>query len=335
MAFAGDSPPVISPASIPISPYNSTAWAQLTSAASSGQQIEAILLEYEPEGLEEKMAWGFLINPATMDFENSAQYGEVAPHATKVVSSQYSHTSGQIFTTPGMMFSLWCCQKSARSLLEGLKKLMEADPINGKFAPPLLRFSWGSFNLGPLSLIKYSYKVTAVLGGEPADVRDLTLTFKEQPRPLTQAEQEALAQARLEQQMEDRAAQGGPKLPLTERQQEEATTRATTFLEKNADQFSADVQSLIRSKDYKLEVDDRTGLVTMLDGEGKKLGLVSQYDSTNHKVGRNLTSIPLKEGGTIGEGVIGEDGAVGAAPTPTATPSPTPTPTPTPAPVVM
>jgi hypothetical protein len=326
MALAGDSPP-LSPKSATPSPYNATAWAQLTRAAGSGQQIEAILLEYEPEGKDEKMAWGFLINPATMEFENSAQYGEVAPHAAKVVSSQYSHTSGQTFTTPGMMFSLWCCQKSARSLLDGLKKLMEADPINGKFAPPLLRFSWGSFNLGPLSLIKYSYKVTAVLDGEPADVRDLTLTFKEQPRPLTQAEQEALAQARLQQQMEDQAAQGGPKLPLTERQQDEAKTRATTFLEKNADQFSADVQSLVRSKGYTLEVSDKTGIVTMLDSEGKKLGMVSQFDSANHKVGRNLTSIPLKEGGTINDGVVNEDGTIGATPVPTpaSTSSPTPT----------
>jgi hypothetical protein len=330
MALAGDSPPLPSPRAATPSPYNATAWAQLTSAAGSGQPIEAILLEYEPEGKDEKMAWGFLINPATMDFENSAQYGEVAPHATKVVSSQYSHTSGQTFTTPGMMFSLWCYGKSLRSLLDGLKTLMEADPINGKFAPPLLRFSWGSFNLGPLSLIKYSYKITAVLDGEPADVRDLTLTFKEQPRPLTQAEQEALAQARLQQQMEDRAAQGGPQMPLTERQQEEAKTRATTFLEKNADQFSADVQSLIRSKGYKLEVDDKTGLVTMLDSEGKKLGLVSQHDAINHKVGRNLTSIPLKAGGTINDGVVSEDGTIEVTSAPTSANTSTPTPTPTP-----
>jgi hypothetical protein len=329
MAFAGETPPSPTPpaalnGSAP-SPYNATAWAQLA-AASSGQQIEALLLEYAPEGQAEKLAWGFLINPASMQFENSASYGEVAPHATTVVSSQYSHTTGDTFTTPGMRFSTWCCGKSVRPLLEGLKSLLEADPLNGKFAPPLLRFSWGSFDLGPLSLISYSYTVTAVLGGEPADVRDMTLTFKEQPRPLTQAEQEALAQARLEQQMADRAAQNGPKMPLTERQGEEAKERAKLYLEKNKDQFSADAQALIQGGGYSLEVDQNTGLVTMLDTEGKKLGVVSQYDATNHKVGANLTTVPLKEGAKLSDGAIGEDGAV--APPAAATPAPSPSPMP-------
>lgn len=312
------------------SPYNATAWAQLAAAAKSGNQIEALLLEYAPEGQGEKLAWGFLINPSTMDFQNSASYGDVAPHAATVVSSQYSHTAGDTFTTPGMAFSLWCYGKSAKVLLDGLKALLHADPINGRFAPPLLRFSWGGFNLGPLSLISYSYKVTAIAGDGPADVRDLSLTFKEQPRPLTQAEQEALAQARLQQQIEDRAAQNGPKLPLTERQAEDAKARAKSYLEKNSEQFSADAQALIKEGGYSLEVDADTGLVAMLDTEGKKLGTVSQYDATNHKVGANLTTIPLKEGGKLSDGAIGEDGAVAAiaaAPAPApATPAPTPTP---------
>lgn len=309
------------PLSIP-TPYNATAWAQLTEAASAPTPIEAILLEYESDGADEKPAWGFLVNPAVIEIENSAQYGEVAPHASTVTSSQYSHTSGETLTTPGMMFSLWCYKKSVRSLLSGLKKLLEADPVNDRFAPPLLRFSWGSFNVGPLVLIKYSYKITAVLNGEPTDVRDLTLTFKLQPRPLTQAEQEQLAQARLTQAVEDAAARGAPRLPLTDRALDEARARARAFLERNRDRFSADVQSTIRANRYTLSVSPETGIVTMVDADGSRIGVVSQFDGDRHKVERRSFTIPLASGAPpIADGAITADGtldtATAAAPLPT------------------
>lgn len=292
-------------------PFNPTPWQQLTDAANDGIAIEALLLEYDPDGKEEKMAWGFLINPQSLDIENTANYGEVAPHATTVSTKQYSHTKGRTFTTPGMMFSLWCYKKSVKSLLDGLDKLMQADPANDRFAPALLRFSWGSYDLGPLSLVKYSYRIIAVSGGDPTDVRDLTLTFEEQPRPLTQAEQEEKAQQRAAQAKEDRLAQGGPRNPLTERQQSDAEARAKAFLERNIEQFSADVQSLVRSGEYTLQVSQDNGVVMLLDGEAK-IGVVSQFDGTNHKVGGQITSVPLKEGGSVAVGAIGKDGSVGA-----------------------
>ncbi|HEY9750527.1 MAG TPA: hypothetical protein V6C63_17730 [Allocoleopsis sp.] len=279
-------------------PYNATAWAKLQSVQSAGQQIEALLLEYEPEGKEEKLAWGFLINPQSLDFENAANYGEVATHATTVTSSQYSHTSGQTLTIPGMMFSLWCYKKSVRTLLDGLKKLLEADPINGRFAPALLRFSWGSYSLGPLSLIKYSYRITAVANGEPTDVRDLTLTFKEQPRPLTKAEQEQRAQQRLKQQMADAVAKGAPKLPLTERQQKDAIAAAEKYLKENITQWSADVQALLKANaDIKklLTVDAKTGVVTLNGKDNTKIGVVLQYDGTIGTAGKTCT-VPVKPG---------------------------------------
>lgn len=307
MVSASDRP---SPRTSTPRPYNATAWQQLADAAGSGQQIEAVLLKYEPEGQAEAIAWGFLINPSSLEFENAANYGEVSPHATTVTSSQYSHTTGQVFTTPGMMFDTWCCRKSLRSLLDGLKKLLEADPENDQYAPPLLRFSWGSFNLGPLLLMKYSYKITAVLDGEPAAVRDLTLTFKEQPRPLTQAEQEAAAQARLAAQAADRELDGKPRLPLTDRQQAEAKQRAELFLQRNIALFSADVQAVIRAGGYKLEANPDTGQVTLLNPGGTKLGIVSQFDGTNHRAGQNISTLPLAQNASLGSGNIGTDGAI-------------------------
>lgn len=260
-------------------------------------------MEYEPEGKEEKLAWGFLINPQSLDFENSANYGEVAPHATTVTSSQYSHTSGQTLTTPGMQFSLWCYKKSVKTLLDGLKKLLEADPLNNRFSPALLRFSWGSYNLGPLVLLKYSYKVTAVSNGEPTDIKDLTLTFKEQPRPLTKAEQEQRAQQRLKQQQETAAARGEPSLTLTERQQADAIALAEKYLKDNLNQWSPDVQALIKSeKDLKkkLTADTKTGAVTLSDKDGKKVGVVLTYDGTKATAGSKCT-IPVKQGGKAPE----------------------------------
>jgi hypothetical protein len=279
-------------------PYNEKVFQSLTDLTASGQPVEAILLEYEPEGKEEKLAWGFLINPQSLDIENSGNYGEVAPHATTVTSSQYSHTSGQTLTTPGMQFALWCYKKSAKKLLDGLKKLLEADPDNKRFSPPLLRFSWGSYNLGPLVLVKYSYKIVALSGGEPTDVRDLSLTFKEQPRPLTKAEQEAKAIERLKEQQKIFGAQDAPKLELTQRQQELAIAEAEKYLKANASQWSADVQSLIKSPDFKkyLSVDSKTGIVTLSGKDSKKLGVVLQYDGTKAIAGTKCT-VPVKQGG--------------------------------------
>jgi hypothetical protein len=283
-------------------PYNSTAWSKLSELSGETTPVEALLLEYEPEGKEEKLAWGFLINPQSLDFENTANYGTVAPHATTVQSSQYSSTTGQTLTTPGMRFALWCYKKSAKVLLDGLKKLLEADPLNNKFSPPLLRFSWGSYNLGPLVLVKYSYKVTAVSNGEPTTVTDLTLTFKEQPRPLTKAEQEKRSQDRLKQQQESAKARGetaSPTLALTERQQQDALTIAEKYLKDNISQWSADIQTLIKSdKDFKkkLTVDAKTGVVTLSDKDGKKLGTVLIYDGTKAVAGTKCT-IPVKQGG--------------------------------------
>jgi hypothetical protein len=294
-------PPAPNTVSAP-NPYNNRAWATLTDTT-EGQHIEAILLEYEPEGKEEKLAWGFLINPQSLDFENSASYGEVSPHATTVTSSQYSHTTGQTLTTPGMQFSLWCYKKSAKVLLDGLKKLLEADPLNNKFSPPLLRFSWGSYNLGPLSLLKYSYRVVAVANGEPTDVRDLTLTFKEQPRPLTKAEQEQRAAERLKQQQETAALKGEPALALTERQQADAIALAEKYLKDNISQWSADVQSLIKSTPTlknNLSVDVKTGVVTLSDKDKKKVGVVIQYDGVNAK-GGSVCTVPVKAGGKAPE----------------------------------
>lgn len=309
-----------------LSPYNATAFNELLDAADSGQAIEAVLLEYEVDGLNEKLAWRFLINPSVMEFENSASYGEIAPHATTVTSSQFSHTTGQTFTTPGMMISLWQCKKSLKTMLDDLKSLLEADPESDRFAPPLLRFSWGSFDIGPLSLLSYSYKITAIRGGEPTDIRDLTLKFKEQPRPLTQAEQEAKAQARLDQVKADNEAQGAPRMPLTEKQRADASDRARAFLTKNVDLFGADVQAEIREGRYSLNIDAKTGIVTMTSKAGEELGVVSQYNGTTHAIGR-ITTIALKSP-PLAAGSIGADGAIGpagAAATPPATAATTPT----------
>lgn len=292
----------LSPRSDTPSPYNATAWSKLADATGSGSPIEAVLLEYEPEGKEEKLAWGFLINPQSLDFENSATYGVVSPHATTVQSSQYSFTTGHTLTTPGMQFALWCYKKSAKALLDGLKKLLEADPLNGKFAPPLLRFSWGSFNVGPLVLVKYNYKIVALRDGEPTDVKDLTLTFKEVPRPLTKAEQEQRSQQRLKAQQEILALQGAPKLALTDRQQQEALSVAEKYLKDNVSQWSADVQALVKSGDLKklLSVDPKLGTVTLLGKDKKAIGVVLQSDGTKAKAGSTCT-IPVKTGGKAPE----------------------------------
>ncbi len=103
------------------------------------------------------------------------------------------------------------------------------------------------------------------------------------------------------------------------------------------------MQAAIRANNYQLAVNPDTGLVTMTGADGTRIGVVSQFDGTSHKVERRLLTVPLKEGGTIADGAIQEDGSIvptattnalttaaTALPTPTPSPSPSPTPTPTP-----
>ena len=286
-----NAPPLINPSALAILP----------NGTKSPGRIEAVLLEYDVEGKVEKPLWLFLVNPATLDYQASAQYAEASPLASKVKAKQFTASSGEKLTISDLIFETYCLGKSLLPLSDGLKALLEAKTEQGKFAPPILLFRWGKKRFGPCVLTDVRRTETAWLDGDPARMK-LTLTLEEIPKPPTKAELEAKKKAREEAAAQRREAEGKPPLKLTGRQQQEAVEAAKAYLKANAAAFSADVQKEIEKGDYQLATDPDTGDVTLSSAKGDKIGVVLRSLGDNKIVANSkVTSVPLASGAKLPE----------------------------------
>lgn len=288
---AGDTPPrrtVTNSNSL----LNPTALAILPSASTSGR-VEAVLLEYDIEGKKEKPLWLFLVNPATLDYQDSADYSEVSPLASRVKVRQYTASSGARLTISDLLFSTYCLGKSLKPLTEGIQALLRAKTEENKFAPPVLMFRWGSKRFGPCVLTDVKWTESAWLGGEAARLK-MSLTLEEVPKPLTAAEIEARKKAKEKADQEKRSTSGKPPVKLTDRQRKEASDKAKEYLKTNAKLWSADVQAAVEKGNYKLATDPDTGDVTMFDAKGAKLGVVLRSLGDKQQLANDkITTIPL------------------------------------------
>lgn len=292
MAFAGELPPGI---------INPTAYRNLPKAEASQEIVEAVLLEYDMNGKEEKPLWFFLVNPRALQFQDQAEYGTVSPLATKAKHRFYNAASGATLRISDLVFSLYCLGRSARPLIDGARALLRAKPEENKFAPPVLMFRMGRRRFGPCILTSVDWSEEAWLGGDPARVK-MSLVLEEIARPLTPAELEAKAKAKEQAERDKNKAEDKPKLPLTQRQREEASKAAKEYLTKNAEEWDANVQSLVKRGAYKLSTDEKTGDVTMFDSKGQKLGTVLRaLGDKKLLANKTITTIPLKTGGKVPE----------------------------------
>lgn len=306
MAFVGDNLPgraaiagieaiaaVVAATPTPL-PYNSTAWAALKDSAKDSS-VQAVLLEYDINGNEDKPAWEFLINPRSLRYTDSATYTPISPHASRVAHHHYSSASGATLTIPDLVFSTFCYGKSFRSLIEGARELMRCKALNNDFAPPLLLFKFGSLRFGPCLLSSLDWEDSAWLGGDEARTR-LSLTLIETAKPETEAEKSAAASVRQQAEALTREAKNQPRVPLTPRQVERAEAIARAYLLQNQNEWSDSVQSLILSG-FKVTADPKTGDVTMRSPSGETMGVVMRYVTEDNILSAGAsTTVPMREG---------------------------------------
>lgn len=298
MALAGEFPPTRTATNGLLNP---SAFSHLPSAAKSTGQIEAALIEFDIDGKVEKPLWLFLVNPASLQFTDQAQYGSVSPIASKVAQRFYQSARGATLKIPDLLFYTYCEGKSVLPLIDGARALLRATPDKGKFAPPVLQFRMGTRKFGPCILTQVDWEERAWLGGDPARVK-MSVTLEEIPKPLTKAELEAKARAKSESEQALNDASGKPKLPLTQRQKEDASKAAKDYLAKNVDQLDPSTQALIKQSRYKLATDEKSGDVTMTDASGNKVGVVLRSLGDNKILANpKITTIPLKSGGKLPE----------------------------------
>ncbi|RCJ20129.1 hypothetical protein A6S26_05255 [Nostoc sp. ATCC 43529] len=275
--------------------YNSV-YSQLPEASKEGASIEAVLLEYDISGNAAKPLWQFLVNPQSLRFSREAKYTEISPLASQRSEVQYVATTGQTLSIPDLILQTWYCGKSLRPLIEGINLLLQADIKNKKYAPPILKFQWGTREFGPCVLTNIQWEESAWLGGEPASVK-LGLELKEVPKAISRGEIEQQKTKAMETAKTTREKQGKPRLPLTDRQRADASTAAKKYLETNIKQWAADVQAAIRGNKYKLSTDANSGAVAMIGVGGKAVGTVLVWDGFTAKTGQSITTIPLVTGG--------------------------------------
>lgn len=235
--------------------------------------VEAYLIEYSTDLSVEERLWTFFYNPQMLRFSGDAKYNETGTFAAREQNQQFGYSSGLTLEVPRLYLDSYCLGKSLRPLLEGLDELRKADVKKSKFNPPILSFIWGSRRFSPCVLTRISWDESAWLSGEPARVQ-MSLTFLQVPKPgalgakMTTTTFDA----------DKKALEGKPRQELTDRQRQDASTKAREWLAANQQTLDSTTQNLVRSNRYKLLTDAKTGDVTMLDLKGQKVGTVGRWD---------------------------------------------------------
>lgn len=316
MTVSGTQPPggvqtAIAQAIAPPLVYNGEAWRSLPDVSRDAQGIEAVLLEFDLNGSEEKPAWKFLVNPRSLRWRDAAEYTAILPHASRAAHRHYGGSAGATLVIPDLSLNTYYWGKSVTPLIEGARELLKAKPAENLFSPPLLVFRLGALRFGPCLLESVEWDESAWLGGERARV-NMSLTLVEVIKPLTEAEKEERERQRQEAEADRREAQGLPRVPLLENQRQAASTAAREYLEAHKSEWSDEVQALIQAGRYSLQTDPNTGDVAMLDGS-RTVGIILRSTGREFRTGSTFTTIP--RAGT----------ATGTAPTPaptTTTPAP-------------
>jgi len=294
MSYSGSSP--AQPKTPTVNPqFNPSAWKTLPTA--TVQQAEAVLLQYNTDASKESIAYIFGVNPASADFDYSAEYSPVATVSAEIPHQVFNYSSGGKLSFSDMTLNAYCYGKSLRPLLEGAIALTKATLAQNKYAPPILTFRMGTEIFEPCVLLSVKYTREASLGGEPARVK-LSMTLQQVPKQKSKAEKEAQTKAQQQDVANTNLAQGKPALPLSLRQQNDATTAATAFLNKYANLFDPSIAKLIKNGNYTYSTDTNLGTVSMMSGV-INLGTVVQNSGTVIKGGTGITSLLLRAGAVL------------------------------------
>ncbi|MDF5717980.1 MAG: hypothetical protein PUP93_29975 [Rhizonema sp. NSF051] len=272
--------------------FNSSAWKKLPSA--TAQTVEAVLLNYSIDKTKEDIAYIFGVNPATTDYDYSAEYSAVPTVSTNAPHQVFNYSTGGKLTLSDMVLNAYVYGKSLRPLIEGAIALTKAQLSNNKYAPPILTFRMGTEILEPCVLLSVKYVREASLGGEPARIK-LSMTLQQIPKQKSKAEKEAQAKKQQQDTANRNVALNKPPMPLSLRQQNDTKAGAKSFLGKYANLLDPSIGNAYKAGDYAFLTDAVNGTVSLFTGKTNQ-GVVVQNNGKLISGGKGVTSIKTKAG---------------------------------------
>lgn len=220
-------------------------------------------------------------------------YAKAVTTATSTQAKQYYHTEGRELQVEGLLMETFRLGRSLRPILEQLQALLVPDVANQSLAPKVLNFIWGNQSFRPCVLTDINWTETSWLNGEPATV-ELSMSLEEIP-----AGDDDPVKRWVSDQKKATATSGQPgaatadskdgkkkiQTGLTDRQTQDASKKADAYLKANQTKYSPTVRDRVKSGNYLLETDRKTGDVNMVqkqpDGTaGAKIGKVGSWDGT-------------------------------------------------------
>ncbi|MBD2196616.1 MULTISPECIES: hypothetical protein [Calothrix] len=217
----------------------------------------------------DNLTFTFLYNPEEKSFSKQAKYDEGATALTSTPSQFYSYTSGLTLRLSNLILESYTRGKTCQILLDKLQALMVADPVKGKYAPTPVYFKWGSDKFGPAVITDLSWSETSWLNGEVASAR-VSFTLLQIP----ESQLPRKAQVETSQNKLKAALKSSNK--LTDRQKEDAASKAKIWLNQNIKKLPEKVSSLVKINKYKIVVQDN-GIVALYTNNSKPLGVVGWY----------------------------------------------------------
>lgn len=298
-------------------------------AASTGH-VEASLLVQDPasepgkakEGTDKAeqsggadaaslITWNFLINPSQLNYSRKANYTPSGTLNSNAPVMQFFSTDALVLKIDDVLLESWHDGRSLQPLLDGLNKLLEAKIDQGKFAPPVLSFVWGSKRFGPCVLLDISYNETAWLSGDPASVI-LNLTLQQLPPEIERENNPLFAPDLLVQNTDDgmqpdESAEGAePRMPLTERQANDVRLMTAKYLMQNSELWKPEVQREIEILGelglYRQISVSEDGVATFISTESGPLAILrsnGDFSDASGVVDTSLSSSIVAAGQTV------------------------------------
>lgn len=261
---------------------------------STAAQEPCYLLEYASGQQEAEAAklWQFLYNPVQLEYSREARYAEVPTQGVRVPQQQFQHSTGKTLNLSGLVLDAWWMGKSVQPLVDGLDTLIEASIEEQQYSPPVLSFVMGSRTvLAPCVLQRVTVKENGWLAGGQVARASVDLVLLEVPSEDIDRGQDAATVTP----DEAAAEEGRPRLPLTDRQRQDASARAKTWLNENLSTLAPNLRPLVQSNSYLLATDAETGDVTMYDADRQAIGVVGRWDGQETFTTAGVQTVPMAE----------------------------------------
>lgn len=261
---------------------------------STAAQEPCYLLEYASGQQEAEAAklWQFLYNPVQIEYSREARYAEVPTQGVRVPQQQFQHSTGKTLNLSGLVLDAWWMGKSVQPLVDGLDTLIEASIEEQQYSPPVLSFVMGSRTvLAPCVLQRVTVKENGWLAGGQVARASVDLVLLEVPSEDIDRGQDAATVTP----DEVAAEEGRPRLPLTDRQRQDASARAKTWLNENLSTLAPNLRPLVQANSYLLATDAETGDVTMYDTDRQAIGVVGRWDGQETFTVTGVQTVPMAE----------------------------------------